>query len=391
MDLASEAASALDGDRTVHGLSGAVHRRLIENRLSTRQLTNPLMTALTFFSPLRHWRSHPREAVAAVVVGLAGLVAIATVSGATPTLSGIRPEVPTPAVAPPEAPPMTVRDLAPQAALLLNAKIPVASTGPAAAPFILGDASPAMRTRALDCLTSAIYYEAGQESTDGQRGVAQVVLNRVRHPAFPNSVCGVVYQGSTRVTGCQFTFTCDNSMERRPVPALWDRARQVAEAMLGGGVYAPVGQATHYHADYVVPYWAASLVKTRVEGVHLFYRWSGGWGRPAAFGQRWSGREGDPSALRLAALAAPRAVVPVTADAVVAKLTANGAKVVEQNGRVRVRFSAAARAASDKVSVTPYVDRNAASDNLRYALAGGEASADQPAFGKAAETAPVSR
>ena len=353
------------------------------------------MTANALFSPQRHWRrhwrSHPREAVVAGAIGLAGLVALATVSGATPTLSGIRPAPSDTVIAPPEAPPMAVRDLAPEAALMLNAKIPVASTGPAASPFIVGKATPAMRARALDCLTSAIYYEAGQESVDGQRGVAQVVLNRVRHPAFPDSVCGVVYQGSTRTTGCQFTFTCDNSMERRPVPALWNRARSVADAMLGGGVYAPVGQATHYHADYVVPYWAASLVKTRVEGVHLFYRWSGGWGRPAAFGQSWSGREGDPKALRLAALTAPQTVEPATGDAAVAMLAANGAKVIEQNGRVRVRFSAAGRAAADRVSVTPYVDRLAASDNLRYALDGGKPSVEQPAFGKAADAAPSSK
>ena len=344
------------------------------------------MTIHALFPPLRQWCPHPRETVVTGVLGLAGLIALATVSGATPTLSGIRPTPSDPApsdtvVAPPEALSMAVRDLAPEAALELNAKIAVASTGPAAAPFILGKASPAVRARARDCLTSAVYYEAGQESADGQRGVAQVVLNRVRHPAFPNSVCGVVYQGSTRVTGCQFTFTCDNSMERRPVPALWNRARKVADEMLGGGVYAPVGQATHYHADYVVPYWAASLIKTRVEGVHLFYRWSGGWGRPAAFGQRWSGREGDPFALRFAALTAPRNVAPATADAAVAQLAANGAEVVDQNGRIKVRFSAAARAASDKVSVTPYVERLAASENLRYALDGGTPSAEQPAFG----------
>ena len=352
------------------------------------------MTTNTFFSPLRHvafhWRSHPRETVAVGILGLAGLVALATVSGATPTLNGIRQEPFTaPVVTPPVAPPMVVRDIAPEAALELNAKIPVASTGPAAAPFILGKASPAMRARALDCLTSAIYYEAGQESTDGQRGVAQVVLNRVRHPAFPNSVCGVVYEGSTRVTGCQFTFTCDNSMERRPVPALWNRARQVADQMLSGQVYAPVGQATHYHANYVVPYWAASLVKTRVEGVHLFYRWSGNWGQPAAFGQRWSGREGDPTALRIAALSAPRAVVTPAGDTGVSKLAANGAEVIKENGRVKVRFAAAARAASDKVVVTPYVERSAASENLRYALDGGSPAAAQPAFGKVADAAPA--
>ncbi|MGI8931555.1 MAG: cell wall hydrolase, partial [Sphingomicrobium sp.] len=203
---------------------------------------------------------------------------------------------------------------------------------------------------------------------------------------FPNSVCGVVYEGSTRVTGCQFTFTCDGSMERRPVPALWNRARKVADAMLAGAVYAAVGNATHYHADYVVPYWAASLVKTRVEGVHLFYRWSGGWGRPAAFGRSWSNREGDPKALRLAALSAPRAISPGKVDGAIAALAANGAEIIESDGRVRIRFSAAGRAASDKVSVTPYVDRLEASDNLRYALDGGASAAEQPAFGKASDS-----
>ena len=351
------------------------------------------MTEIALIPPQRHWRrhwrSHPRDPAIAGGLALAGLVALATVSGATPTLSGIGPPLSQKVVAPPGAPGMAVRDIAPEAALQLNAKIPVsASTGPAAAPFVLGKASPAMRARALDCLTSAIYYEAGQESPDGQRGVAQVILNRVRHPAFPNSVCGVVYQGSTRVTGCQFTFTCDGSMTRHPVPALWNRARDIAGAMLAGGVYAVVGQATHYHADYVVPYWAASLVKTRVEGAHLFYRWSGGWGRPAAFGQRWSGREGDPTALRFAALTTPRAAArPDEVDGTIAKLAANGAEVVEKNGRVQVRFSAAGRAAADKVRVTPYVDRLAASDNLRYALDGGKPVAEQPAFGKATEPA----
>ena len=354
------------------------------------------MTATMLFPPLRHWRrhwrTHPRDAAIVGVLGLAGLVALATVSGATPTLSGVQPQPANALVAPPVAPGMAVRDIAPEAALELNAKIPVtANTGPAAAPFVLGKASAAMRARALDCLTSAIYYEAGQESPEGQRGVAQVILNRVRHPAFPNSVCGVVYQGSTRVTGCQFTFTCDGSMERRPVPMLWNRARAVADAMLAGGVYAPVGQATHYHADYVVPYWASSLVKTRVEGAHLFYRWSGGWGRPAAFGDAWSGREADPTALRFAALTAPRATVrPDDVDGTIAKLAANGADVVEKNGRVQARFSAAGRAAADKVSVTPYVDRLAASDNLRYALDGGKPVAEQPALGKAAEPTPTS-
>ena len=114
---------------------------------------------------------------------------------------------------------MLVRQLAPDRRLTVNAQIPLATgPNPAAQPFFAGKVDDATRARALDCLTSAIYYEAGQESTDGQRAVAQVVLNRVRHPAFPASVCGVVYEGSTRATGCQFTFTCDGSLARAPMP-----------------------------------------------------------------------------------------------------------------------------------------------------------------------------
>ncbi|MFN5901342.1 MAG: cell wall hydrolase, partial [Novosphingobium sp.] len=70
------------------------------------------------------------------------------------------------------------------------------------------------RSRALQCLAAAVYYEARSESDVGQRAVAQVVLNRVAHPSYPNTVCGVVYQGSERTTGCQFSFTCDGSLAK---------------------------------------------------------------------------------------------------------------------------------------------------------------------------------
>jgi spore germination cell wall hydrolase CwlJ-like protein len=107
--------------------------------------------------------------------------------------------------------------------------------------------------RALTCLTQAVYYEAASEGVDGGRAVAQVVLNRMRHPGYPASVCGVVYQGADRPTGCQFTFTCDGSLLRAPVQALWARSRKIAEEALKGRVFATVGHATHYHADYVLP------------------------------------------------------------------------------------------------------------------------------------------
>lgn len=151
--------------------------------------------------------------------------------------------------------------------------------------------TPTDETRALACLTQAIYYEAASESDAGQRAVAQVVLNRVSHPAYPNTVCGVVYQGSERRTGCQFTFTCDGSLARKPSRFAWDRAHAVAQAALAGSVYAPVGLATHYHTIQVNPYWAPSLNRLTTIGAHIFYSWRGTAGRAAAFTDRYLGNE----------------------------------------------------------------------------------------------------
>ena len=131
------------------------------------------------------------------------------------------------------------------------------------------------RARALMCLALAISYEAGHEPLAGQEAVAQVILNRLRHPAFPKTLCGVIYQGAERRTGCQFTFTCDGSL-RRPRSALaMAQATAVAEQVLNGGASFTVGGATHYHANYVSPYWAPSLVKIRAIGAHIFYRMPG--------------------------------------------------------------------------------------------------------------------
>ena len=141
------------------------------------------------------------------------------------------------------------------------------------------------RASATDCLTAAIYYEAATESVTGKRAVAQVILNRVRHPAFPNSVCEVVLQGAKRSSGCQFTFTCDGSLSRKPSAQGWQTARQVALAAMSGVVEPSVGMATHYHANYVLPYWASSLNKVAAIGTHIFYRWSGNWGLRRAFNQ----------------------------------------------------------------------------------------------------------
>ena len=158
--------------------------------------------------------------------------------------------------------------------------------------FLAGTAQD--QSRALQCLTTAIYYEAASEPDAGQRAVAQVVLNRVAHPLWPNSVCGVVYQGSER-PGCQFSFACDGSMARAPVRMWWDRARSVAERALAGDVYAPVGLATYYHTGAVNPVWAARQTFIGAIGAHLFYRPPGGGGTASAFSDRSWGGEPTPA------------------------------------------------------------------------------------------------
>ena len=180
-------------------------------------------------------------------------------------------------------------------AVARNALLPV-STLPveAARPFIMPTISLAQSTNAQRCLTQAIYYEAATESDAGKAAVAQVILNRMKHPAYPNTVCGVIYQGSSR-PGCQFSFACDGSMRRPPVPALWRRSAEIARAALSGHVEVSVGMATHYHANYVLPRWAPKLTKIEQIGAHIFYRWPGSWGKPKAFSDAYAGAEYIPA------------------------------------------------------------------------------------------------
>jgi spore germination cell wall hydrolase CwlJ-like protein len=330
------------------------------------------MTALSLSSArqraLALWRKHPRETAALGLAALAATVAAGGSAWSSPSLDSIaaaRAEQTAPA-----PPPLLVRDLAPGAALQVNSEIPVASgPNPAAAPFSVAKLNSATRAQALECLSQAVYYEAGSQGDDGERAVAQVVLNRVRHPAFPSSVCGVVYQGSTRATGCQFTFTCDGSLERRPDSEGWARAKRIAEAALKGAVFAPVGLATHYHADYVVPYWASTMAKNAVVGAHLFYRWAGGWGQASAFTQNYAGREPNAGALKSAALSA-LASRPATPATEIAEIP--GAEVEQAGkGRVAVRFHLdEARKAVEEAPHEAYVEKVAASDNLRWTLTG---------------------
>lgn len=183
-----------------------------------------------------------------------------------------------------------------------------AYVGPAAQRVVFRGRTAADTARAHYCLTAALYYEAASESDDGMRGVAQVVLNRVRHPSFPGSVCGVVFQGSNRAIVCQFTFACDGSMARQPVRGVWDRASRIAAEALAGRTMPAVGLATHYHTLAVWPSWGRTLAMTNVIGAHIFHRWRGRWGQPAAFSRPYAGVEPMPGPyLPIAAQLAARA------------------------------------------------------------------------------------
>ena len=219
-------------------------------------------------------------------------------------------------------------------AIRLNAAVPDA-TGllRVARPFEFKPASAEDRRRARRCLTQAIYYEAALEPTEGQEAVAQVVLNRVRDPNYANSICGVVFEGAERTTGCQFSFTCDGSLAFAPVAWAWNRAERVADRALAGHVAARVGTATHYHADYVRPWWAPTLGRLTRIGAHIFYRWKGIYGEPAAFRQAYAGRE---PAIDEARFARPR--LQLASDAPAADEAKGEAEMrtVEIDGQTRV-------------------------------------------------------
>ena len=223
----------------------------------------------------------------------------------------------------------------------MNAAMPVTSGAlRPALPFVFRAASEADRKRAERCLTQGIYYEAALESTEGQEAVAQVILNRVRDPNYPSSICGVVFEGAERNTGCQFSFTCDGALSQAPVGWAWDRARTVAQRMLAGHVASRVGTATHYHADYVHPWWSPTLAKITQIGAHIFYRWKGIYGETAAFNQRYATRE---PVIDEARFARPRLIAASTATDAPAialgpdgKPLAVGMKTVQIDGQTRV-------------------------------------------------------
>ncbi|MDZ7281084.1 cell wall hydrolase [Sphingomonas sanguinis] len=188
------------------------------------------------------------------------LLVVAAVAIAAGLLDTVR-------VAPDTKPP---RKLTMAQARASNAKVPiVAAARVRAAPYRFRG-GPAERAQAVDCLATAALYEVGDDPR-GQRAVIQVILNRARAPGVPRTICGVVYQGFDRTTGCQFSFTCDGSIKRRTKHFGWSAARRVASEALAGHVFADIGRATHYHAEWMVPYWRDTMTKVAKVDTHLFY------------------------------------------------------------------------------------------------------------------------
>ncbi|WP_421930607.1 cell wall hydrolase [Phenylobacterium sp.] len=193
------------------------------------------------------------------------------------------------------------RDRSPASALVLRAAF-AGPLAPAAAPFRMAGVMES--SRELECLTQAVYFEARGEAATGQQAVAQVVLNRVRHPAYPKSVCGVVFQGAARARGCQFSFACDGSMRRGREAIAWNRAKQVAARALSGAVMASVGDATNFHTTGVSPNWGGRMIRVAQVGTHVFYRFGRG-AAPATYvaDSRAAGRDLNEAPVAYASLA----------------------------------------------------------------------------------------
>lgn len=319
------------------------------------------MTLLALNRPLRN----PASWVALLGIALIGALAVIAVITAPADMSPpARAVIATPARSPAApastlaaVPPQVFEPLTPDQAAALNAAVPISTLpNPAAAPFKLANVTEVDRARAVTCLAEAVYYEAANQGTDGEAAVAQVVLNRMRNPVFPKTVCGVVFQGSNQTTGCQFTFTCDGSLARRPSAAGWLAAKAVAERALGGFVQKDVGEATHYHTDAVVPYWQSTVLKVAQIGAHIFYRWNGELGRPGAFTGPYAGVEPlTPLPAGLTAQDIAAMAVPTAGPAPIASSAAPANAPPEADAKPAVRFVEMAAPAPIAPVVAPEV------------------------------------
>ncbi len=213
------------------------------------------------------------------------------------------------------------------------------------------------------CLAEAVYYEARSERKSGQLAVAEVIMNRVKDHRYPNTVCGVVYQGATRTTGCQFTFTCDGATDRAPRGVRWEAARTVASHVMMGLNEEQTRGATHYHATYVNPVWNSGLVRTRQIGTHIFYRFPRGseWAAASAKqSQRLAQRRAGLSAITPAVAGREREASVVKTSGELAVMTPQtdgdspeAQESVEAAGSVEVGTSTGTTASLEDPRLTP--------------------------------------
>jgi spore germination cell wall hydrolase CwlJ-like protein len=298
-----------------------------------------------------------REGAGWLFVAMAAVMIVAVLHASnradSPRFAARPHPVAPPADVVPDVPPTELAPVTQDDARAANAKIPLIARGIAAPrPFVYAGNGEA-RVRARDCLAAAMIYEAGDDAK-GQRAVGQVVINRARHPAFPKSICGVVFQGSERTTGCQFTFTCDGALNRRYSTDAWTRAQANADQMLSGATYPKVGLATHYHTDWVRPYWSDSLEKIAIVDTHLFFRWPGFWGTPGAFHGAVS--DSDDMVAKLAALS------PLHAAAAGLPPALAGADAKAEIGEPRVVAGAGEAVGRDTLQIQ--LDRRAAPESF---------------------------
>jgi len=235
---------------------------------------------------------------------------------------------------------------------LQRASLTVPTKITAARPFQMRGALD--ESRDLECLTQAVYYEARGETAAGQAAVAQVVLNRTRHPAYPKTVCGVVFQRAR--ASCQFSFACDGSVYRRVETGAWRRAEQVAAHALNGKVMADVGNSTHFHVASINPGWGASLLRVRQVGQHIFYRFGGRAGSARAFVETV-----EPSELEAAPLPAEnQAETPVYASLSLVPLASTVANSVVSTVTAGAELVAAAAGVKARGEETPVAAKPAA-------------------------------
>ena len=212
------------------------------------------------------------------------LAALANPQAAKPAAAGAVP-------AAPAANPVMVASIDPDSAALAainsivpDASIPLPQTLSTQLAYAREDvpattfpAAPQYSSRELWCMASAVYFEARGESYRGQVAVAQVVMNRLKHRLYPDTICGVVFQGESKRNACQFSFACDGRPETVTDKKSWAQAEEIAQKVTSGELYLPeVANATHYHASYVYPDWAPRLQRVTKIGLHIFYRFKRG-------------------------------------------------------------------------------------------------------------------